>query len=205
MTTREKILHFALALFNDQGVGSVSTNHIADEAGISPGNLYYHFRNKEDIVRSLFAIFEDELDAVLNAPSGARFDAEDLWVYLHLAFETIWRYRFLYRNLVDIAQEDRAVARRIQFLLERKIDSASRFLTTLAESGKLHSDQLPLRAVAENIVLVMTFWLNYQQVNKKGHPEDLSPGVYQVMMLVAPLLQPAERAHWQGLAASYLR
>ena len=54
MPTRERILDVALALFNDAGTAPISTNHIAAAAEISPGNLYYHFRNKEQIVQSLF-------------------------------------------------------------------------------------------------------------------------------------------------------
>ena len=54
MSNRQRIIDAALMLFNDQGTGAVSTNHIADAAGISPGNLYYHFRNKEEIIRVLF-------------------------------------------------------------------------------------------------------------------------------------------------------
>ncbi|MGL4648460.1 MAG: TetR/AcrR family transcriptional regulator, partial [Caldilineaceae bacterium] len=53
MKAKERIVDQALALFNEKGTALVSTNHIAEAAGISPGNLYYHFRNKEEIIRAI--------------------------------------------------------------------------------------------------------------------------------------------------------
>src|SRR3546814_16088434 len=94
-------------MFNAQGEPTVATNHIADELEISPGNLYYHFRNKDDIIAQLFARFDARMDDALAAPDGRLPGLADIWLQLHLAFEANWDYRFLYRHLVEITSRHR--------------------------------------------------------------------------------------------------
>ena len=69
-STKQKILDTSLALFNKQGERNVTTNHIAEAMGISPGNLYYHFRNKGVIVAALFERYQQNLLTLLEEPQG---------------------------------------------------------------------------------------------------------------------------------------
>ena len=64
--TKDKIITTAIKLFTLHGTQAISTNHIAKEMGISPGNLYYHFRNKNDIIRSISDNFSNELGSVFQ-------------------------------------------------------------------------------------------------------------------------------------------
>jgi len=100
--TRERILQTALAMFNQFGEPSVATTSIAFEMGISPGNLYYHYHSKEEIVVDLFAEFRREIETTLAAPEARLPNAEDCWLFLHLVFEAIWKYRFIYRDINDL-------------------------------------------------------------------------------------------------------
>src|SRR5260370_25236250 len=100
--TRERILETSLLLFNRSGAPHITTADIADEMGISPGNLYYHFRNKDEIIAELVGAFEQRLDGLLAAPQGRAADVEDLWLLPPLLFEAMWCYRFPYRALYEI-------------------------------------------------------------------------------------------------------
>ena len=206
--TRQRILDASLAMFNAQGEPNVTTNHIADELGISPGNLYYHFRNKDDIVEHLFAQYEARLDGALVAPDGRAPDLEDICMQLHQVFDSLWEYRFLYRDLVDILARNRKLKLRFARIMERAAASARDLLGGLVRAGVMRASADEVRALAENILLIATFWMNFNAVRGGKAQADeaaLQRGIHQVMMLVAPFLRDAERFHLNSLAATYLR
>ena len=89
--TKERILEVSLAMFNSFGEPNVTTNAIADEMNISPGNLYYHYRSKDEIVTKIFAQFERELDELFAIGKDRQANVEDTWFWLHLLFEKIWK------------------------------------------------------------------------------------------------------------------
>lgn len=206
--TRERILETALVMFNSQGEPNVTTNHIADELEISPGNLYYHFRNKDDIVEQLFAAYETRMDEALRVPQERLPNLEDIWMQLHGVFECMWEYRFLYRDLVDILSRNRKLKLHFGRMLNRAATSASDVLRGLAQAEILRATADEIRASAENVLLLTTFWLNFNAVrNSRADPnqEDLNQGIYQVMLLIAPFLRDAERLHLNTLAQAYRR
>lgn len=51
--TREKILNAAETLLMDQGYGGTSIDRVIEEAGITKGAFFYHFKNKPDLARAL--------------------------------------------------------------------------------------------------------------------------------------------------------
>jgi len=201
--TRQRILDASLALFNAHGAPHVSTNHIADELEISPGNLYYHFRNKDDIIEHLFGRYEQRLDAAISAPSGFP-DLEDVWLQLHLVFECIWAYRFLYRDLVEILSRNRRVRLRFARILKRADQATHEVMRGLTRSGAMRASAAELAATATNVLVVATFWLNYSAA-RGGKDEQVAirAGIVQVMMLLAPFLRDRERRHLDALARAY--
>lgn len=205
--TRERILLVSLELFNAQGEPNVTTNHIADEMEISPGNLYYHFRNKDQIIYELFERFEKRMDETLVLPSERRPDMEDMWLFLHLVFETIWEYRFLYRDLVDLLSRNKKLKTHFARLVERKAEMARSICRALTQEGTMSASEQEINAVASNIALVTTFWLSFNAVKQRSGALDsqsLAQGIYQVLSLVSGYLAEDEREHLQVLARSYL-
>jgi AcrR family transcriptional regulator len=133
--TRERILELSLQLFNTYGEPNVNTTIIAEEMRISPGNLYYHFKNKDDIINSIFQQFEREIDRLLTVPEDRRPNVEDAWLFLHVLFELIWSYRFLYRDLNDLLSKNRRLETHFQFVLKNKRRAVHALLDGLSRSG----------------------------------------------------------------------
>lgn len=203
--TRQRILDSALTMFNALGEPNVTTNHIADELEISPGNLYYHFRNKDDIIEQLFARFEERMDAALAAPQGRLPGLEDIWLQLHLVFECIWDYRFLHRDLVEILSRNRRLRLRFARILRRADEQANTVMRGLLQAGILRASKDELTATATNVLVIATFWLNYAAARgDKDEHAAIRDGIVQVMMLLAPFLRDAERVHLNTLTRAYL-
>lgn len=205
--TRQRILDVTLALYNEQGEPNVSTSLIAAELGISAGNLHYHFRKKDELSAALLEQFVAELDALLP-PAGWRADnVEDVWFLLHLILEALWRYRFLFRDLSGIMARDRRAGARLATVFERSVQAARGICLGLAERDQLVATGVEIDALSHNIAVVALYWLSFESARhprRAGSGAGMARGVYQVLMLVAPFLQPDGRLHLERLAQEYL-
>ena len=207
--TAERILEVTLALFNRFGEPNVSTTLIATEMGISPGNLYYHYPAKEELVNGLFALYERRLHELLAAADEVR-DVEDAWLFFHLLFELIWQYRFLYRDLNELLSRNRRLEMRWQEVLRDKGRAVHAVLGGLARQQVLALQAREAEPVATAMVVVLTYWLSFEyarnprQALEPGHAgAALSRGAHHVLGLLLPFLQDDERRHLQALSAPY--
>lgn len=208
MKTRDRILQTSLQLFNEQGEPRITTNHIADEMDISPGNLYYHFHSKDEIIWLLFQQFEQRMNLALQTPERRVPDMEDMWLYLHLVFENIWEYRFLYRDLDSIINRNKKLRMHFRRILERKVSTAAAICKGLTAAGVMNASDEDIAALARNIAVIATYWLNFQSIRSTSTPandsDHLALGVYQVLSLVAPFLIGEAQHLLQKISRDYL-
>jgi len=209
--TAERILSTTLELFNRFGEPNASTTMISAELNISPGNLYYHFSSKDELVNTLFEQYESRLDALLQASQDAA-DVEDAWFFLHSLFELIWQYRFLYRDLNLLLSRNRRLETRFPAILARKRQALLRLVERLGAGQPEGAAARAREALAASMVVVLTYWLSYEYVlhpRSAMEPENaqdaLLRGAYHVLGLLAPYLDEAPRAHLLALIDAYRR
>ena len=205
--TRQRILEESLRLFNEKGEANITTGMIATALGMSPGNLYYHFRNKEEIVERLFGQFAERMDVEPDIAADAPGVIEDLWLYLHLTLEAIWEFRFLYRNLDDLLARNRRLKASFNAIAERKFEGIVRLCQGMVRSGAMRASAEEIRTLARNVLVVATYWLNFASLRERrgGAQDGLGQGAYQVMSLVGPYLVGAARHHLAELSRGYIQ
>jgi AcrR family transcriptional regulator len=205
--TRELILETSLGLFNELGEPNVSTNLIADEADISPGNLYYHFRSKNDIVLELFKRFLARFKPLIEVPENILLQPEDLWFQLHLSFELKGEYRFIYRNLADHSLRVPDFERAMRALLQRERQAAWNSLSGLEQAGALKMAAEQKQMLADNILLSLTYWIPFAELTEPGGIDDgrsQVTAIARVMLMVTPWLRQPEQDAFRDLALAYL-
>jgi AcrR family transcriptional regulator len=188
--TRDRVVGAAVRLFNESGTAAVSTNHIAGAAGVSPGNLYYHFRNKEEIIREIW----DRIDALWAssyAPPGGSLGVDGLGAVVEKTFSRLWEYRFFYRELGALTRRDPELRRRYLIVRGRGLEGTEALLRGFVETGVLRGleDPVEVSRLAKILMLVAECWLPYEEIAggepEPGHTEE---GVRLMMQALKPYL-----------------
>ena len=209
--TAEHILEVTLMLFNRFGEPNVSTTLISAELSISPGNLYYHYPAKDELINALFDRYERALGEILQAADSVE-NVEDAWLFMHMLFELVWDYRFLYRDLNDLLSNNRRLETHFQFVLKNKARAMHALLDGLSRNGAVRLSSAEAAPLATSMVVLVTYWLSYEYVReprKALEPESaaaaMGRGGYHALALLLPHLDAESRAHLNTLAAAYLQ
>jgi AcrR family transcriptional regulator len=190
MSTKQRILDASLALLNEEGEAQVSAVDIANVLDISPGNLYYHYKGKDEIIPALFDQFEEEMQIILGSGPEDIHSIEDQWIFAYIVLEEIWDFRFFYRNLVSIIQQFPSLSGRFRRLLVQMRKALRQNLTRLGKAGVLHIEGILLDTLVDQMVLTYTYWLNLQQLENQSPSSKtaIHRTVFQIMAMCVPYM-----------------
>ncbi|HIF9176599.1 TPA: TetR/AcrR family transcriptional regulator [Photobacterium damselae] len=190
MKTRDRILAVSLDLFNRHGVSQVSTLIIATEMGISPGNLYYHFRGKEEIISTMISDLQHAITQLSAEYPNQVKEFDDYWPFMHTVMALFTHYRFLFRNLDNLNSQDQQMRRKIRSLVLKLRQITTDMINHLIELEKIHCDKQTVPLLADNLLLVSLNWLNYQTLldDKYSDEELIRTGVLRIISLLEPYL-----------------
>lgn len=204
-STRDRILAASLRLFNASGLAAVSTHKIAAELGISPGNLHYHFKTKQLIVEWLFRRFEARLGE-LDAGYAGISAIDDLWLALHLRYEAINAYCFVYRDMAYLCSEYPSLARQAQALTAQHLVAAQALCEGLVGAGVMQASTEQVRILALQLVFTTTCWMSFERLVPGREPQaPADPGLaaFFTLTLFSPYVSSDARAYLDYLRSKY--
>lgn len=210
MKTRDRILNAALTLFNEQGERKVSTNHLAAHLGMSPGNLYYHFKNKQDIIYDLFLQHEAQIESALSLPKGAQgiMTLEDKFNVMLGVFESLWHYRFIHLNLSQLLSDNPKLKQRYREFYQACLGKLDAVYLGLNEAGIISISQEQRKGLVTNTWINVTGWFAFLQSCVLEEGQSISKnmvegGMYQVLQLESPYINPDYLADIDALKQAY--
>lgn len=129
--TRSDILQAARVLFNEHGFNAVSIRDIAAEAGISSGNLTYHFRKKEDIMEALLS----ENSPLDTAPPHT---LEALDAFFSHQQQIMKEHAYYFRHFIQLSQLSPEIQAKQQQRHQYNVATLLAALEALHGAGLLH-------------------------------------------------------------------
>lgn len=210
MKTKDRILITSLILFNEEGEANTTTIDIANEMDISPGNLYYHFKGKDQIIGELFGQYESAMGETLTAPierplSDKDSNVEDNWYFLYVVMEEMYQYRFLYHNLEDILYRYPGIRKKFRRLIQLKRAALYAICQTLLKQAVINTEDQQLLGLVDNMTLTLTFWFSYDLLLHDKRPAQVTihQGVLQLLTMVAPYLGDDQLSFYRDCEVIY--
>lgn len=163
--TRTKILVASLSLFNERGEPNTTTNEIANEADISPGNLHYHFHKKSLLVEALLAEFQADVRRALQPPTNDEITLDDFWAFLHLLLEVQTAYRFLLRDMETLVSTYPKVSRALKGFAKGLTATMQLYIEALRRNAVLAIDDRDVPVTCRNLVVISLFSERYDEIS----------------------------------------
>jgi len=170
LKTKERILQLSLQLFNERGERSVTTNHIAAELGMSPGNLYYHFRNKNEIIKELMEQYQHQTLEMLALPDDRALDANDKVHYFQVLSSQLWAYRFLHRDVYHLVENNEDFRKMYPRFAGQVMQQGQKIYKGFVNAGLMDMTDSEIEALIINLWIVLTNWTNFLYMS--GHITD---------------------------------
>ena len=168
--TKDRILQISLQLFNERGERSVTTNHIAAELGISPGNLYYHFRNKQEIIKELAQQYQAETLEMLALPVDRPLNANDKISYFQVLSNQLWAYRFIHRDVYHLVENNEDFRKIYPRFAGQVMQQGQKIYRAFVDAGLMKMTDSEIEALIINLWIVLTNWTNFLYMS--GHISD---------------------------------
>lgn len=186
MKTKERILLTSIELFNRSGVGAVTTNHIAKGMNISPGNLYFHYDNKEEILVELFKRMQKETYELWSPRRSKKVSPLE---FISENFELYWKYRFFHREMYALRRKDKELATMWRAHLQKILRMMMILYRQWVKEERMNkiNDVAEMQYIAESLLAMATTFIQFfESAEKAPGKKSIERGKQHVARLLLP-------------------
>lgn len=191
MSTRKtKILEIAVNLFNEKGCLNVSTRHIADELGISVGNLYYYFKNKEDIIISVYDELTTYVFSQIKSVENKENLAFDYYYFMKEQMKYELKYSFLRMEMNSICQKYPKIKKIFENnIILKKEQLKNLYLHQMKHGFMKKLDEMELEFLISNSWIIISQWeIYWQLLICKNVKEKREKGILNILYFIKPYM-----------------
>lgn len=193
MKTKERILVVSNDLFNRNGVQAITTNHIAKALKMSPGNLYFHYRNKEEILQELFKKMCSDTYQIWKTKNSLHISPLD---FINENFEIYWKYRFFHREMYSLRRRDSGLAKLWKKHILKMMGLMSRLYKVWIQSGVLNplNSVEEMTYVSESLLAMSTTYLQFfENADRVPSKATIERGKKHVARMLYPYMTDQTR------------
>lgn len=206
MGNRERIIEESLRLMNEYGTQGIGTTQISESLGISPGNLYYHFKNKEEIVRALFERLEIEIRAVIAKDVVPPISTARFVDFYQRSMGVAWKYRFFFGGLLHLLRKDEELSQRYRNLQTWALENLENISKQLVKDNNMKKPRgiNGYASLALNTWLIWSNWIRHMQISSPTHSiekQDMVTGLVQIFDVLSPYLDTEFERSARGILA----
>lgn len=162
--TREKILKTALAMFNEHGFGAVTNEMLAEANDIAIGNLWYHFKTKQDLLEALTQEFVRDVETRLAFRPAKGGDVILAYAaMLHAVADEIRKYRFLYRDQPEYGEFTATLLKAIPRIYSTTFEQFHAFFRAMVDQGALDWEADRLEDLVTAVVMILRYHLEFRR------------------------------------------
>jgi len=187
---KNKIINATIDLSNEMGIHRVTTNHVIERLAISPGTFYYHFKNREEIIRKIFDRITVEFDGLFSGDINS-FTMQDFIMIIRKMYRLYYRYRTFYYNLPMLLDRDEILEESYRKNYRLKRDKLLALTLYLEEKGilkKFDTDD-ERNCYLENLWILSDYRLSFLRATGEGEDTDfVEKGTENYLMFIKPYL-----------------
>lgn len=191
--TKDKILEKSKVLFNQYGIASVSQRKISDALKISPGNLTYHFKKRDEIVEALYFQLVEKLSTAIEKVDKEEMNLVKMFYIMDLMMDSFYEYRFFFLDFVHIMRDNKKIRDHYDQLTKMRKLQFEGILNQLIDMGFVRKEEFPHEY--ENLYtrfhVLIDFWISSAEINHKGvKQKQLEEYKHTIRQTIYPYLTP---------------